>query len=1136
VPLKEAIDKFPLRPFLPSLVDQLSDADPGVREAARSTCINLFSNATAPAKSELKREMEKKGVRKQTADAILAQVLGSVVKEDAAAETKSSSFSPPQRTSELPPRSASRLAQTVKADDGIDLVYIASQSDLDRTMTAMLPHFAGKETEHNWLAREQSVIKVRGMLRTGVHDTFYDVFLSGLKNLHEGILKATASLRTTLSMHALQLISELAQRMREGMDSLAEPFMSSIIKMAGFTKKIVASASQAAIRDILLHVSYRHKFLDLLWQNLQEKTVTTRAFMCGHLITLLQTHGLHRKHILEGHGGLDIIERFCKKALPDQNKDVREKAREALYLVERIWPAMGANIIDSLDSAIRKQVESNRGQLVDLSASTSTMVGSLAANAPRTAATPNTTPRRGPNGPSSAIVAAKRAAALRLAQERRNQEEAEGTMSLQDEREGQGGYDMIDDPFGTRKKLQREADDNAQTHRLETDHNAAVISFPPITPTKSPLRSQVPRSNGYRNSRSLSPSAIPQPVSPRRLDIPVEKNGGSHVLPKGRPLSSSSPPSGHNALQITRPRTSSTSSSSSVRSTGRLGSTATPNANGRFESFGQRVGQTSKGLSTPSNNYSRVRTISTASSSSAGQRERVTAASPSLRGRNVSLSSSTSSRHLTPREERDETVQLDQVSDASMDLMSGKADAEYQNNSFPGSYLNNQIDGIRAKLSPLSLSQDTHTSSELKTPSSTGRSRLPRPVSVIYSSPSPVISHPSKHAQSRSVDKSAPISPTLISTAPLKLNKPEQVAAGAQEQAEKVIPSQLSEQESERTKTTSSAVKWFLGKASRLDNAQIDQDVDIGGIDVQLSPIKKRPESETYISQLQSGQADLRTFKGLARICKEFKLPYCNDEDDIDEEEQMLQPGQSVFASSSSQSRREEQIAMTMWQQGNLFERLYSALSSYLCKELSSISKDLKTAALIVLHRLVENQFKLLKALGKQRELIQLIFDLIRSNKSSSVKSACQAIMESWSEQTNVVIGISTLRGILSAYLGSQVEPSPDADADAPKTTTPADSSNSFLISIHTLSLRSLSRLFQRLPVELIEDEVQRCKSILKSGLNHWNIETRQQAVAVLVAANSKVNDPKVIFNILQPMERAQEDLLMYFMSRAENV
>jgi CLIP-associating protein 1/2 len=143
--------------------------------------------------------------------------------------------------------------------------------------------------------------------------------------------------------------------------------------------------------------------------------------------------------------------------------------------------------------------------------------------------------------------------------------------------------------------------------------------------------------------------------------------------------------------------------------------------------------------------------------------------------------------------------------------------------------------------------------------------------------------------------------------------------------------------------------------------------------------------------------------------------------------------------------------------------------------------------------------------------------------------------MESWSEQTNVIVGISTLRGILSTYLGTQVDVSNATASTTTPTTPPADSSTSFLISIHTLSLRSLSRLFQRLPVELIEEEVERCKAILKTGLNHWNIETRQQAVAVLVAANSKVKDPKSIFLILQPMDRAQEDLLMYFMSRAEH-
>lgn len=46
----------------------------------------------------------------------------------------------------------------------------------------------GRETEHNWAAREQSIIQVRGMLKGDVHQRFPDVFLASLK---DGFLQLT---------------------------------------------------------------------------------------------------------------------------------------------------------------------------------------------------------------------------------------------------------------------------------------------------------------------------------------------------------------------------------------------------------------------------------------------------------------------------------------------------------------------------------------------------------------------------------------------------------------------------------------------------------------------------------------------------------------------------------------------------------------------------------------------------------------------------------------------------------------------------------------------------------------------------------------------------------------------------------
>lgn len=48
--------------------------------------------------------------------------------------------------------------------------------------TQLLYMRQGKETEHNWAAREQAIQLVRGMLKGEVHVKYQEQFLTGLKD------------------------------------------------------------------------------------------------------------------------------------------------------------------------------------------------------------------------------------------------------------------------------------------------------------------------------------------------------------------------------------------------------------------------------------------------------------------------------------------------------------------------------------------------------------------------------------------------------------------------------------------------------------------------------------------------------------------------------------------------------------------------------------------------------------------------------------------------------------------------------------------------------------------------------------------------------------------------------------------
>lgn len=69
--------QFPIRPYLPHLVDALEDTDAHVRESARQSVVELFSGpaVTDAARADLKKEMTKKGVRKTIVDGVLSKLL-----------------------------------------------------------------------------------------------------------------------------------------------------------------------------------------------------------------------------------------------------------------------------------------------------------------------------------------------------------------------------------------------------------------------------------------------------------------------------------------------------------------------------------------------------------------------------------------------------------------------------------------------------------------------------------------------------------------------------------------------------------------------------------------------------------------------------------------------------------------------------------------------------------------------------------------------------------------------------------------------------------------------------------------------------------------------------------------------------
>ncbi|PPQ79539.1 hypothetical protein CVT25_003421 [Psilocybe cyanescens] len=433
---------FPIRPYATLLVDCLEDTDPHVRDCARVSVVELFSGpgVTDAARADLKKEMTKKGVRKTIVDGVLSKLLSSSTlsnnppshegSENGDASNVKKDYVPPslalqgkrprvisqnasmsRTVSSSSAREISRPAsranvasppppQTPTAENSeIRPVYIASTRDLENEFAEMVKPFEGKETEHNWAAREQAIQLVRGMLKGEVHVKYQEQFLTGLK---DGFImwstKTLASLRTTVAINTCCLYSELAIALGPLLDPHCEVLLTNLLKMAGFTKKITAQQSQATVATIMTYTSPQPRLVILLlWNALQEKTVQARAFVVGHFKLYLELHGTRFKTAIDGQNFIETLEKSLKKALADASPAVRETARVLYWVFDDIWPDRAQVILEGLDSIARKQVEK------------------ACPNPGGQAALPPTTPKVAKKSSVAAAIAASRAKAKAIA-------------------------------------------------------------------------------------------------------------------------------------------------------------------------------------------------------------------------------------------------------------------------------------------------------------------------------------------------------------------------------------------------------------------------------------------------------------------------------------------------------------------------------------------------------------------------------------------------------------------------------------------------------------------------------------------------------------------------------------------------
>ena len=328
--------------FVPCLVANLEDHDGGVRDVAKQAVIELFCNAPEHAKNDLRKQLKGNNVRKSIVDQILTQI-GVAPPPSAEPDLKTStqslaSFDHLNPATGLADSAVGEpVAPPLQEDVAVEPLYVQSQRELDEHFRDLVPHFEGRESEHNWMHRDRGVLKLRRLTKGNSPAEYHHAFMANIKNLLDGILKVANSLRTTTSTNGCQLVQELCRTLTSALDPMVEILLQNFVKMTANTKHIAADNGNTTADAIFSHVTYNKRLMEHIWFACQDKNANTRIYAPGWLKTILKRQQ-NNKGYFESSGGLDLADKCIKKGLADANPRVREGMRATYWAFARSWP------------------------------------------------------------------------------------------------------------------------------------------------------------------------------------------------------------------------------------------------------------------------------------------------------------------------------------------------------------------------------------------------------------------------------------------------------------------------------------------------------------------------------------------------------------------------------------------------------------------------------------------------------------------------------------------------------------------------------------------------------------------------------------------------------------------------------
>ncbi|KAJ3103480.1 hypothetical protein HDU97_010063 [Phlyctochytrium planicorne] len=200
---------------------------------------------------------------------------------------------------------------------------------VEAEIRALTSIYEQRETEENWNQFDDALGKLKQVVRTHGHNTWFTP--SCVRRMKGAIAVSLASDRTKLARTGLTLVDTLAEELRERLESCLDVVVTPVMKLCGKANKVYVSCASATMKGLVEHLQLP-SVLPYLQEYTNSQTKTSRIAAAEVFVKSLEVSPSLRLHSYA-----ELIEASIRAYAVDPTPEVRGFARQAFETYKDVF-------------------------------------------------------------------------------------------------------------------------------------------------------------------------------------------------------------------------------------------------------------------------------------------------------------------------------------------------------------------------------------------------------------------------------------------------------------------------------------------------------------------------------------------------------------------------------------------------------------------------------------------------------------------------------------------------------------------------------------------------------------------------------------------------------------------------------